>query len=96
MPIYLILALIIVVLIAAVFVMVVILKDSNEKINELKNDNKVLNDNVMCLVKYSDLINKIRKEKEEVNNELLQAKDAEEINDIISGILSNNNNRVRE
>ena len=67
-----------------------------KRIKELKNDNKILNDNVMSLVRYSDLIAKLRNEKEEVNNELLQAETPEEIMSIIDRLIQSNNNRVRK
>lgn len=67
-----------------------------KRIKELKNDNKILSDNVMSLVRYSDLIAKLRNEKEEVNNELLQAETPEEIMSIIDRLIQSNNNRVRK
>lgn len=96
MTMYLILFGLIILLGAAVFILIVIIKDDNKRIKELKADNKILSDNITSLVKYSDLVTKIKNEKEEVYNELLQAQDGEEICDIIMHLISNNNNRVRE
>ena len=81
---------------ALVFLFAVIIKDNLKQIKELKNDNKILSDNVMSLVRYSDLIAKLRNEKEEVNNELLQAETPEEIMSIIDRLIQSNNNRVRK
>lgn len=81
---------------ALVFIFAVIIKDNLKQIKELKNDNKILNENIMSLIRYSDLIAKLRNEKEEVNNELLQAETPEEIMSIIDRLIQSNNNRVRK
>ena len=96
MTIYLIIGLVVILLCALVFILSVIIKDNMKRIKELKNDNKILSDNVMSLVRYSDLIAKLRNEKEEVNNELLQAETPEEIMSIIDRLIQSNNNRVRK
>lgn len=96
MTIYLIIGGIIVLLSALVFVLVVVIKDNIKQINALKKDNKTLTDNVFSLVKYSELITKMRKEKEALNEELLQAETPEEIMCIIDRIISSNNERVRK
>ena len=96
MQIYLIICGIIAILIIVILSLIIALQSKTKRIKELKNDNKVLNENVLSLVKYSDLIAKIRNEKEELNNEILQAETTEEIMDIINRIISNNNNRVRK
>lgn len=96
MTIYLIIGLVMILLCALVFILFIIIKDNMKRIKELKNDNKMLSDNVMSLVRYSDLIAKLRNEKEEVNNELLQAETPEEIMSIIDRIIQSNNNRVRK
>lgn len=96
MSIYLIIGLVMILLCALVFILSVIIKDNMKRIKELKNDNKILSDNVMSLVRYSDLIAKLRNEKEEVNNELLQAETPEEIMSIIDRLIQSNNNRVRK
>lgn len=96
MTVYLIIGGIIVLLSALVFVLVVVIKDNIKQINALKKDNKTLTDNVFSLVKYSELITKMRKEKEALNEELLQAETPEEIMCIIDRIISSNNERVRK
>lgn len=96
MTIYLIIGLVMILLCALVFILSIIIKDNMKRIKELKNDNKILSDNVMSLVRYSDLIAKLRNEKEEVNNELLQAETPEEIISIIDRLIQSNNNRVRK
>lgn len=96
MTIYLIIGLVMILLCALVFILFIIIKDNMKRIKELKNDNKMLSDNVMSLVRYSDLIAKLRNEKEEVNNELLQAETPEEIMSIIDRLIQSNNNRVRK
>jgi biopolymer transport protein ExbB/TolQ len=96
MTIYLIIGLVMILLCALVFILSIIIKDNMKRIKELKNDNKILSDNVMSLVRYSDLIAKLRNEKEEVNNELLQAETPEEIMSIIDRLIQSNNNRVRK
>lgn len=96
MTIYLIIGLVMILLCALVFILSIIIKDNMKRIKELKNDNKILSENVMSLVRYSDLIAKLRNEKEEVNNELLQAETPEEIMSIIDRLIQSNNNRVRK
>lgn len=96
MTIYLIIGLVMILLCALVFILFIIIKDNMKRIKELINDNKMLSDNVMSLVRYSDLIAKLRNEKEEVNNELLQAETPEEIMSIIDRLIQSNNNRVRK
>ena len=96
MTFYLIIGGIIVLLSALVFVLVVVIKDNIKQINALKKDNKTLTDNVFSLVKYSELITKMRKEKEALNEELLQAETPEEIMSIIDRLIQSNNNRVRK
>ena len=96
MQIYLIIGGIIAILIIVILSLIIALQSKTKRIKELKNDNKVLNENVLSLVKYSDLIAKMRNEKEELNNEILQAENTDEIMDIINRIINNNNNRVRK
>lgn len=96
MQIYLIIGGIIAVLVIVILSLIIALQSKTKRIKELKNDNKVLNENVLSLVKYSDLIAKMRNEKEELNNEILQAENTDEIMDIINRIINNNNNRVRK
>ena len=96
MQIYLIIGGIIAVLVIVILSLIIALQARNRRIKELNNDNKVLNENVLSLVKYSDLIAKMRNEKEELNNEILQAENTDEIMDIINRIINNNNNRVRK
>lgn len=96
MQIYLIIGGVIAILIIVILSLIIALQSKTKRIKELKNDNKVLNKNVLSLVKYSDLIAKMRNEKEELNNEILQAETTEEIMDVINRIISNNNNRVHK
>lgn len=96
MQIYLIIGGIIAVLVIVILSLIIALQARNRRIKELNNDNKVLNENVLSLVKYSDLIAKMRNEKEELHNEILQAENTDEIMDIINRIINNNNNRVRK
>lgn len=96
MQIYLIVSGIIAVLVIVILSLIIALQSKTKRIKELNNDNKVLNANVLSLVRYSDLIAKMRNEKEELNNEILQAENTDEIMDIINRIISNNNNRVRK
>ena len=96
MQIYLIVSGIIAVLVIVILSLIIALQSKTKRIKELKNDTKVLNANVLSLVRYSDLIAKMRNEKEELNNEILQAENTDKIMDIINRIISNNNNRVRK
>ena len=96
MQIYLIVSGIIAVLVIVILSLIIALQSKTKRIKELNNDNKVLNANVLSLVRYSDLIAKMRNEKEELNNEISQAENTDEIMDIINRIISNNNNRVRK
>ena len=96
MQIYLIIGGIIAVLVIVILSLIIALQSKTKRIKELKNDNKVLNANVLSLVRFTDLIAKMRNEKEELNNEISQAENTDEIMDIINRIISNNNNRVRK
>lgn len=96
MQIYLVFGGIIAILTIVILSLIIALQSKTKRIKELKNDNKVLNANVLSLVRYSDLIAKMRNEKEELNNEISQAENTDEIMDIINRIISNNNNRVRK
>ena len=96
MTIYLIIGLVMILLCALVFILSIIIKDNMKRIKELKNDNKILNENIMSLVRYSDLISKVQKEKEDINNELLQAETPEEIMSIVDRLIQSNNERVRK
>lgn len=96
MQIYLVFGGIIAILTIVILSLIIALQSKTKRIKELKNDNKVLNANVLSLVRYSDLIAKMRNEKEELNNEILQAENTDEIMDIINRIINNNNNRVRK
>lgn len=96
MQIYFIIGGIIAILTIVILSLIIALQSKTKRIKELKNDNKVLNENVLSLVKYSDLIAKMRNEKEELNNEILQAETPEEIMSIIDRLIQSNNNRVRK
>ena len=96
MQIYLVFGRIIAILIIVILSLIIALQSKTKRIKELNNDNNLLNENVLSLVKYSDLIAKMRDEKEELNNEILQAENTDEIMDIINRIINNNNNRVRK
>lgn len=94
MKIYVILIAILLILIISILSLIVALREQAHQIKTLKNDNKVLNANVMSLVKYADLIAKLRKEKEEVNSEILQAENADDVMDIINHLINTNNTRL--
>ena len=93
--IYLVGAILYAVLILAVIVMFKLLKKKNKNIKELESENQRLADTIECLYKYSEEISKIRKDKEDALQEITQAESTEDILNIIAGLVSNNNDRLR-
>lgn len=90
----LILAGVIILLGALSFILILVIKDNLKQIKDLKHDNKALEDNIIYLYKYSEVIAKIKKEKKEVTNEILQAKTTEEVIEIIDNLIKYNNSRL--
>ena len=83
------------VLILAIIIMIKQLRKKNKNIKELETENQHLAGTVESLYKYSEDISKIKKEKENVLQEVNQAESTEDIYNIIAGLVSNNNVRVR-
>lgn len=87
--IYLILVLIIVVI--SVFLVFCVKKNA-----KLKDQNKKLSDNLKSVLKYSELITELKQKENSINLKIMEAKTDEEIINIISELLTSNNNRVRK
>ena len=69
-------------------------KALKNQIEGYKIENKDLQTNLAYLVKHAEEIQKIQKEADEINNKIKGAKSDEEIVDIISAIISANNDRL--
>lgn len=74
----------------------------NKRIKELKAEQKQLfskieqlNANISYIVKHSNELASIQKEQAEIRNKIEGAKDDEEISNIVSAIISANNDRVQ-
>lgn len=72
-------------------------KDNKKLKNQVegyKIENKDLQSNIAYLVKHSEEIQKIQKEADAIDNKIKGAKTDEEISDIVSAIISANNDRL--
>lgn len=70
-------------------------KEVKQKVQRLELDNKSLQKNLIYLLNHGEEIEKIKTEAEKLSDEIKGAKTDEEISDIVSVIISNNNNRVQ-
>lgn len=68
------------------------LKSTNAELQDKINS---LNTNVAYLVKHSQELASIQRSQTEIRNKIEEAKDDEEISDIVSAIIAANNNRVQ-
>lgn len=66
-----------------------------EENDELQADVKKQKENLSLLVNYSDEVARIYKSENDTTEKLKECKTDEEIADVIAGIISANNNRVR-
>lgn len=69
-------------------------KDLKNQVEAYKIENKDLQSNIAYLVKHAEEIQKIQKDADEISNKIKGAKTDEEISDIVSAIISANNDRV--
>ena len=69
-------------------------KALKNQVEGYKIENKDLQTNLAYLVKHAEEIQKIQKEADEISNKIKGAKSDEEIVDIISAIISANNDRL--
>ena len=64
------------------------------QIEGYKIENKDLQTNIAYLVKHAEEIQRIQKDADEISNKINGAKTDEEISDIVSAIISANNDRL--
>ena len=69
-------------------------KALKNQIEGYKIENKDLQTNIAYLVKHAEEIQKIQKDADEISNKINGAKSDEEISDIVSAIISANNDRL--
>ena len=87
-------AIIIIILIAAVQSLCKTNKNTKQKLEGYQIENENLQQNIAYLVKHSEEINQIKKEADKISDKINGAKTDEEISDIVSAIISANNDRV--
>ena len=69
-------------------------KALKNQVEAYKIENKDLQTNIAYLVKHAEEIQKIQKDADEISNKIKGAKTDEEISDIVSAIISANNDRL--
>lgn len=69
-------------------------KNTKQKLDGYIIENENLQQNIAYLVKHTEEIQKIQKQANEISNKINGAKTDEEISDIVSAIISANNDRV--
>lgn len=69
-------------------------KNTKQKLDGYIIENENLQQNIAYLVKHSEEIQKIQKQANEISNKINGAKTDEEISDIVSAIISANNDRL--
>ena len=69
-------------------------KALKNQIEGYKIENKDLQTNIAYLVKHAEEIQRIQKDADKISDKINGAKTDEEISDIVSAIISANNNRV--
>lgn len=94
MSLNIILLIIIIVSLSIVVMLADILVKKNEKIKGLEHDKNMMQVNMELLLKYSDIINSLAKEKEELYEKIYTAS-PDELEAIITSLVACNNNRVR-
>lgn len=92
----------IIIAIAVIAILGGVISSLSSKNKELKRENKellskidLLNINVAYLVKHSQEMASIQRSQSEIRNKIEEAKDDEEISDIVSAIIAANNSRVQ-
>jgi cell division protein FtsB len=77
----------------------IVYKDNKKLKNQIeayKMENENLQKNIAYLVKHTEEITKIKKEADKISDKINGAKTDEEISDIVSAIISANNDRVQK
>lgn len=69
-------------------------KALKNQVEGYKIENKDLQTNIAYLVKHAEELQRIQKDADEISNKINGAKSDEEISDIVSAIISANNDRV--
>ena len=69
-------------------------KELKQKVEAFQIENENLQQNIAYLMKHTEEIQKIKNEAEKISDKINGAKTDEEISDIISAIISANNDRV--
>ena len=87
-------AIIILILIAAVQSLCKTNRNTKQKLEGYQIENENLQQNIAYLVKHSEEINQIKKEADKISDKINGAKTDEEISDIVSAIISANNDRL--
>lgn len=91
----LVMAAIIVIMGAVIYVLIRDRKAQKKEIQELKNEINSARENVKQLSDYIRNSDKIRKEEKEITEKIKEAKTDEEVHEIIDSIIALNNNRVQ-
>lgn len=94
MSLNIILLIIIIVSLSIVVMLADILVKKNAKIKGLEHDKNMMQVNMELLLKYSDIITSLAKEKEELYEKIYTAS-PDELEAIITSLVACNNNRVR-
>ena len=69
-------------------------RDLKQKLEGFQIENESLQQNIAYLVKHAEEIQRIQKDADEISNKINGAKSDEEISDIVSAIISANNDRL--
>lgn len=93
--IWLILAGIIVIMGAVIYVLIKKTQEQKKQIRELKNEIESAHENVKQLSEFIRNSDKIRKEEKEIAEKIKEAKTDEEVHEIIADIIALNNSRVQ-
>lgn len=71
-------------------------KELKKEISQLTSELYKSNQNAVRLAEYIEKVQKIESDEKTTNEKIKEAKTDEEIMDLIAGIVSNNNSRVRQ
>lgn len=71
-------------------------KELKQKVEAFQIENENLQQNIAYLMKHTEEITKIKKEADKISDKINGAKTDEEISDIVSAIISANNDRVQK
>ncbi len=71
-------------------------RELKQKVEAFQIENENLQQNIAYLMKHTEEITKIKNEAEKISDKINGAKTDEEISDIVSAIISANNDRVQK